>query len=153
MKNYLSRSGYNKLVSELDELKRVQLREALNDISDSKSFGSDLSENSEYLSAKEVFDEVKRKITKLEEKLKNSEIVDKTQSDKVQILSSVRVKNLTHNREMIFTIVSEDEIDIKSGKISYNSPIGSALDGKSVGDRVNVNVPSGVVSFEILSIS
>jgi transcription elongation factor GreA len=153
VKNYLSKETHQKLKNELLELKTNGVKEALSMIQESKTSGGELSENSEYLTAKDYYDSINNKISKLEERLKNSEVLQKpTNNDSVQIFSSVRVKNITFNREMTFHIVSEEEIDVKSGKISYNSPIGSSLEGKSVGDKVSLSVPSGLLELEILEI-
>ena len=95
------------------------------------------------------------KIAKLEEIVANARIVDTSKLDitKVSILTTVKIKNLKNNMEMKYTIVAENEADLKAGKISIDSPIGKALVGKSVGDKVDVTVPAGVIPFQIIDIS
>ena len=114
----------------------------------------DLSENAEYDAAKEAQGMLEMKISKMEETLANARIIDESQLDvsKVLVLSKVRIKNLTNNMEVNYTLVAESEADLKSGKISVSSPIGRGLLGKEVGDIAEVSVPNGKIQFEILSI-
>jgi transcription elongation factor GreA len=114
----------------------------------------DLSENAEYDAAKEYHANVMNKIGQLKEKIRVSEILTTTHlpSDRVNMLSTVEIKNHKMNAVQTFKLVSENEIDLKQGKISFNSPIGSALVGKKVGDLIDVTVPSGIMKLEILKI-
>ena len=113
-----------------------------------------LSENAEYDAAKEAQGMLEMKISKMEEILANARVIDESQLDvsKVLVLSTVRIKNLNNNMEMNYTLVAESEADLKSGKISVNSPIGKGLLGKKVGETAEVVVPNGTLKFEVLSI-
>ena len=115
----------------------------------------DLSENAEYEAAKEAQGLLELKISKLEEILGNSRVIDPSKLDisKVGILSKVRVLNKKVNKEVTYTIVAEKEADLKKGKISIQSPIGKGLMGKKVGEVADVTVPAGVIPFEILEIT
>ncbi|WP_372938207.1 transcription elongation factor GreA, partial [Seonamhaeicola sp.] len=115
----------------------------------------DLSENAEYDAAKEAQGMLEMKISKMEETLANARIIDESQLDtsKVLALSTVKIKNQTNGMEMTYTLVAESEADLKSGKISVNSPIGKGLLGKSVGDVAEIQVPSGIMKFDIIEIT
>jgi transcription elongation factor GreA len=114
-----------------------------------------LSENAEYDAAKEAQGMLEMKIAKLEEMYSGARVIDESQldTDKVLALSIVKIRNLNTKAEMIFTLVAETEADIKTGKISVNSPIGTGLLGKKVGEVAEIQVPAGLVKFEILHIS
>ena len=139
---------------ELNNLKDVERPRASQAIGEARDKG-DLSENAEYDAAKEAQGMSEMKISKMEETLANARIIDESQLDvsKVLVLSKVRIKNLTNNMEMNYTLVAESEADLKSGKISVSSPIGRGLLGKEVGDIAEVSVPNGKIQFEILSIA
>lgn len=151
---YLTKEGFEKLKEELEYLKKVERPKISNLIAEARDKG-DLSENSEYDAAKEAQALLELRIRKLEEILQNCRIVDQSHVDvnKVQILSKVKIKNLSTNNVVEYTIVSETEANIKENKISINSPIAKGLLGKSVGDIVEIQVPNGILKFEILSIS
>ncbi len=112
-------------------------------------------ENSEYDAAKEAQGLLEMKISKMEEVLSNARLLDSSKVDtsKVMVLSSVKIRNTATGAEMKYKLVSESEADLKNGKISINSPIGKGLIGKKVGDKAEIQVPSGVMTFEIMDIS
>jgi transcription elongation factor GreA len=151
---YYTEEGLKKLKDELNHLKTVERKIIIKAIADARDKG-DLSENAEYDAAKNDQGLLEIKIGKLEEIVANARIVDSSQLDvnKVSILTTVKIKNLKNNMEMKYTIVAENEADLKSGKISIDSPIGKALVGKKVGENVDVTVPAGVIPFQILEIS
>ena len=152
--SYYTAEGLKKLREELNHLKDVERPRASQAIGEARDKG-DLSENAEYDAAKEAQGMLEMKISKMEETLANARIIDESQLDvsKVLVLSKVRIKNLTNNMEMNYTLVAESEADLKSGKISVSSPIGRGLLGKEVGDIAEVSVPNGKIQFEILSIT
>ena len=152
--SYYTAEGLKKLREELNNLKDVERPRASQAIGEARDKG-DLSENAEYDAAKEAQGMLEMKIFKMEETLANARIIDESQLDvsKVLVLSKVRIKNLTNNMEMNYTLVAESEADLKSGKISVSSPIGRGLLGKEVGDIAEVSVPNGKIQFEILSIA
>jgi transcription elongation factor GreA len=123
-------------------------------IADARDKG-DLSENAEYDAAKEAQGILEMKIAKLEDLIANARIIDESKIDtsQVQILNKVKIKNMRNNKQMVYTLVSESESDIKNGKISVATPIARGLLGKKVGDVVDIQVPSGMMSFEIMEIS
>ena len=151
---YYTEEGLKKLKDELNHLKTVERKIIIKAIADARDKG-DLSENADYDAAKNDQGLLEIKIGKLEEIVANARIVDSSQLDvnKVSILTTVKIKNLKNNMEMKYTIVAENEADLKSGKISIDSPIGKALVGKKVGENVDVTVPAGVIPFQILEIS
>jgi len=151
---YYTEEGLKKLKDELHHLKTVERKMIIKAIADARDKG-DLSENAEYDAAKNDQGLLEIKIGKLEEIVANARIVDSSQLDvnKVSILTTVKIKNLKNNMEMKYTIVAENEADLKSGKISIDSPIGKALVGKKVGENVDVTVPAGIIPFQILEIS
>jgi transcription elongation factor GreA len=153
MKNYTTKTGYQMMVDELNHLSTVEYKAAINMLQEARDKG-DLSENAEYDAAKEYHANVMNKIAQLKEKIRVSEILNTGHlpTDRVNMLSTVEIKNHKMNMVQTFKLVSESEIDLKQGKISFNSPIGSALVGKRVGDLIDVNVPSGVMKLEILKI-
>ncbi|NCG04925.1 MAG: transcription elongation factor GreA [Bacteroidetes bacterium] len=151
--SYYTAEGLKKLREELNHLKDVERPRASQAIGEARDKG-DLSENAEYDAAKEAQGMLEMKISKLEETLSGARVIDESQLDisKVLVLSKVRIKNLNNNMEMNYTLVAESEADLKTGKISVNSPIGKGLLGKAVGDIAEVTVPNGALKFEILSI-
>lgn len=152
--SYYTTDGLKKLKEELEYLKNVMRPKASQDIAEARDKG-DLSENAEYDAAKEAQGMLEMKISKLEEIFANARLIDETTLDlsKVLVLSTVRIKNITTGVEMKYTLVSENEADLKTGKISVTSPIGKGLLGKSVGEIAEIIVPNGVLKFEILEIS
>ena len=151
--SYYTAEGLKKLREELNHLKDVERPRASQAIAEARDKG-DLSENAEYDAAKEAQGMLEMKIAKMEETLSTARIIDESQLDvsKVLVLSKVRIKNLNNNMEMNYTLVAESEADLKTGKISVNSPIGKGLLGKAVGETAEVTVPNGTLKFEILSI-
>lgn len=151
---YYTEEGLKKLKDELHQLKTVERKMIIKAIADARDKG-DLSENAEYDAAKNDQGLLEIKISKLDEIVANARIVDSSKLDinKVSILTTVKIKNLKNNMEMKYTIVAENEADLKSGKISIDSPIGKGLVGKKVGDTVDVTVPAGVIPFQILEIT
>lgn len=151
---YYTEAGLKKLKDELHELKTVQRPSISSQIAEARDKG-DLSENAEYDAAKEAQGMLEMKIAKLESVISNARIVDESQLDnqKALILSTVRIKNLAMNKEFKYTLVAESEADLKEGKISVDSPIGKGLLGKSVGQVAEIEVPSGVMKFEVLEIT
>jgi transcription elongation factor GreA len=151
--SYYTAEGLKKLRDELNHLKDVERPKASQAIAEARDKG-DLSENAEYDAAKEAQGLLELKIAKLEETYANARLIDESQLDtsKVLVLSQVKIKNVSNGMEMTYTLVAESEADLKSGKISVNSPIGKGLLGKAVGEIAEVQVPNGVLKFEILSI-
>ena len=152
--SYYTAEGLKKLKEELNQLKDVERPKASNAIAEARDKG-DLSENAEYDAAKEAQGMLEMRISKLEETLSSARVIDESQLDnsKVLVLSKVKIKNQLNGMEMDYTLVADGEADLASGKISVNSHIGKGLLGKSVGDVAQINVPSGVINFEIIEIS
>lgn len=152
--SYLTEEGLQRLKDELDHLTNVERPAISQMIADARDKG-DLSENAEYEAAKEAQGMLEMKISKLKDAVANSRVIDETKIDitKVQILNKVKIRNKKNNSIMQYVIVSESEADLKAGKISVNTPIAKGLLGKKVGDIVDINVPSGVIPFEIVEIS
>ncbi|NNE35200.1 MAG: transcription elongation factor GreA [Rhodothermales bacterium] len=151
---YLTKEGLEKLKNELQFLKTKERARIAESIAEARSQG-DLSENAEYDAAKEEQGMLEARIAKAEQVITNARVVDETVVDnsKAYILSKVEVKNLKTDATNTFTLVSEQEADLGSGRISITSPIGKGLLGKSEGDVVEINIPAGKVKFEILTIS
>lgn len=149
----MSPEGYAKLKEEFKDLTTRQRKEVAADIEEARSHG-DLSENAEYDAAKEAQNKLENRIAELEETLSRSRILDDKNMDnsKVYILSTVTLLNKKTQKEMKYTLVSKQEADFSQGKISIESPIGSALMGKAKGDKVDVKVPAGNLELEILNI-
>ena len=152
--SYYTAEGLKKLRDELRQLKDIERPKASNAIAEARDKG-DLSENAEYDAAKEAQGMLEMKIAKLEESLAGARLIDESQLDlsKVLALSIVKIKNQANGMEMTYTLVADGEADLASGKISINSPIGKGLLGKSVGDVAAIQVPNGIINFEILDIS
>lgn len=152
--SYITAEGLKKLKEELDQLTRIERPKISAQIAEARDKG-DLSENAEYDAAKEAQGLLELKISKLQEVVRNSRIIDesKIDSSSVQILTKVKIKNLKNKAIMEYTLVAESEADLKAGKISVETPIAQGLMGKKVGDKVSITVPNGVIDFEILDIS
>ncbi len=151
---YLTRDGYNRLKEDLHLLITQTRKEVLEKIAEARSHG-DLSENAEYDAAREEQSQLESKISDLEGKLAAATILDPKQvkTDRVYILTSVKLRNLQADDEVIeYTLVSSEESDSDLGKISVRSPVGKALIGKAVGDKVRISVPKGELHYEILEI-
>jgi transcription elongation factor GreA len=151
---YYTVEGLQRLKDELHQLETVERKKCTAAVAEAREKG-DLSENAEYDAAREAQALLEVKISKLKEVMVNARLVDETQLDlsKVSILTTVKIKNLKNNATMSYTLVAEQEADLKSGKISVDSPIGRGLLGKKVGDKVDISVPAGVIPFEVVSIS
>jgi transcription elongation factor GreA len=151
---YFTKEGLEKFKLELQQLKTVERKKISQQIGEARDKG-DLSENAEYDAAKEAQGLLEAKIAQMEETLSNARLIDESKMDnsKVLILSKVKVKNLNVNKEMAYTLVSEEEADLKSMKISVASPIGKGLLGKKVGDVAEIKVPAGVLKLEVIEIS
>lgn len=152
--SYYTEEGLKKLKDELHHLKVHERAYISKQIAEARDKG-DLSENAEYDAAKEAQGLLELKISKMEELLNNARLIDETNLDlsKVLILSIVKIKNVANGTTMKYTLVAENEADLKAGKISVDSPIGKGLLGKKVGDIADIKVPSGIMKFEILEIS
>ncbi|MCO6498988.1 MAG: transcription elongation factor GreA [Vicingus serpentipes] len=152
--NYYTEEGLKKLNEELDYMKNVERGLISAQIAEARDKG-DLSENAEYDAAKEAQGLLELKITKLENALANARVVDESQLDtsKALILSKIKIKNVANGAITEYTLVSEKEADLKSKKISVDSPIGEGLLGKSVGDIAEIKVPTGIMKFEVIEIS
>jgi len=151
---YYTEEGLQKLKVELQQLETIERRKCTAAVAEAREKG-DLSENAEYDAAREAQALLEVKIAKLKEVIVNARLVDESQIDvsKVSILTTVKIKNLKNNATMSYTLVAENEADLKSGKISIDSPIGKGLLGKKVGDKVDISVPAGVIPFEVVNIT
>ncbi len=151
---YLTQGGYDKLRSDLDELKTNGRQEAARAIAEARAQG-DLSENAEYDAAKDAQGLLELKINEMETVLANARIIDERNLDtsKVAILSNVTIKNLKTGKQVTYKLVSETEADAKLSKISVSSPIGSGLLGKTRGEVAKVQTPGGVLEFEVVEIA
>ncbi|MBA3680151.1 MAG: transcription elongation factor GreA [Bacteroidetes bacterium] len=151
---YYTEEGLQKMKDELQQLRTIERKAATQAIVEARDKG-DLSENAEYDAAREAQALLELRIAKLEDVIANARIVDETQLDlsKVSILTTVKIKNTTNGTSMKYTLVAENEADLKIGKISVDSPIGKALLGKKVGEKVDVQIPVGKVTFEISEIT
>ena len=152
--NYYTPEGLDNLKSEIKQLESIERPKISQQIAEARDKG-DLSENAEYDAAKEAQGMLEARIAKLKNKLANARIIDDSEIDnsKVFILSTVKIKNIKNNMELSYTLVAENEANIKAGKISVDSPIGKGLLGKAVGDIADINTPVGIMKFEILSIT
>jgi len=151
---YYTQEGFDKLSEELHQMKTKGRSDISNQIAEARDKG-DLSENAEYDAAKDAQGMLEMRISKLETLLSTARVLDESKVDlsKVSILSTVKIKQKSSGREMIYTLVAEEEADLKKGKISVGSPIGSGLLGKKIGEKAEVKTPRGVMEFEILEIS
>ena len=149
----MTQQGYDNLVAEINELESVHRPEISRQIAEARDKG-DLSENAEYDAAKEAQGLLEGKIAQLKTILSNARIIDESRlnTDSVQILNKVTIKNLKNGAQMSYTLVSDSEANLKQNKISINTPIAKGLMGKKVGDVVEVQTPGGIVSFEIVEI-
>lgn len=152
--SYYSAEGLKKLKGELNHLKDVERPQASQAIGEARDKG-DLSENAEYDAAKEAQGLLEMKISKLEETMSNARVINESQLDtsKALIHSNVKIKNKSNGQEMTYKLVAQTEADLKSGKISVNSPIGQGLLGKKVGDHAEIKVPNGTITFEVVEIT
>jgi transcription elongation factor GreA len=151
---YVTVDGLSKLKEELDQLRNVERPSISRQIADARDKG-DLSENAEYAAAKEAQGMLELRISKLEDIVARSRILDESKIDtsSVRLLNKVKIRNKSNNSVMEYLIVPESEANFKLGKIAVSSPIAQGLIGKKVGDIVQIKVPSGTIPFEIISIS
>ena len=152
--SYYTAEGLKKLREELKQLKDVERVKASRAIAEARDKG-DLSENAEYDAAKEAQGMLEMRIAKLEDQMAGARVIDESQMDtsKILVLSKVKIKNQTNGMEMNYTLVADGEADLAAGKISVNSPIGKGLLGKTVGDVAEIQVPNGIIKFDIVDIS
>ncbi len=152
MATYLTKEGYDKKMEELSalEAQRPLIKQAIAEARDK----GDLSENAEYDAAKEAQGMLEMKIAKLKELVANARIIDdsKLNTEEVQLLNKVTIRNIKTGAEMTYTIVTENEANLREFKLASNTPIAQALMGHHVGDEVKVNVPAGIVDFKIVKI-
>ncbi len=151
---YLTAEGYKKLKDEMEHLRTVERPASAAAIAEARDKG-DLSENAEYDAAREAQGLLEMRIAKIEATLNNARVIDESQVDtsKVQILSKVRLLNHNTKKELQYMIVSENEANLREGKLAIETPIAQALLGKKSGEKVEVTVPAGTMLFEILEIS
>ena len=151
---YLTKEGLKKLREELDHLMRVERPAISKQIGEAIEKG-DISENAEYDAAKDAQGMLEAKMAVIQNKIANARILDESKIDtsQVQILNKVTIKNKKNNATMQYTLVPESEANVKQGKISVETPIAKGLMGKKVGDLVEIKIPSGVLSLEIIEIS
>ena len=152
--SYFTKEGLQRLKDEVHQLETVERPKISQQIAEARDKG-DLSENAEYDAAKEAQGLLEAKISKLKNTLANARLVDDSKIDntKVYILSTVKIRNTKSNAEVTYTLVAENEANLAEKKISIDSPIGKGLLGKSVGDIAEVQVPAGIIPFEVLEIS
>jgi transcription elongation factor GreA len=152
--SYFTEEGLKKLKDELHQLKVHERTSISKQIAEARDKG-DLSENAEYDAAKEAQGLLELRISKLEEVLGNARLIDESTLDmsKALILSKVKIKNINNGATMTYTLVAENEADLKAGKISVDSPIGKGLLGKKIGEIADITVPSGIMKFEVVDIS
>ena len=151
---YLTEAGLQKLKDELDHLRSVERPAISAAIAEARDKG-DLSENAEYDAAKEAQGMLEMRIAKLEDTVATARVIDESRIDTntVQILNRVKMKNMTTGKIVEYTLVSENEANLKEGKLTIGTPIAQALLGKKKGEEVDVKVPSGMLRLEILDIS
>jgi transcription elongation factor GreA len=152
--SYITEEGLHRLKNELEHLMREERPAISKQIAEARDKG-DLSENAEYEAAKEAQGMLEMKISKLKDIIASSRIMDgsKIDTEHVQIMNRIKIKNTTNNSTMEYTIVSDNESDLKQGRIAVSTPIAKGLLGKKVGDLVEIKVPSGIIPFEIIEIS
>jgi transcription elongation factor GreA len=151
--SYYTQEGLDNLKQEVKKLETIERPKISQQIGEARDKG-DLSENAEYDAAKEAQGMLEARISKLKNTLANARLIDDSEIDdsKVFILSTVKIKNIKNSMQMNYTLVAENEADIRAGKISVDSPIGKGLLGKEVGEIADINTPAGVMKFEIISI-
>ena len=151
---YLTAEGHERLKNELEEMKTTGRQEVAKAIAEAREKG-DLSENAEYDAAKDAQGLLEMRINELEKMLATARIVDESQLDdsEVHLLSNVTIKNKSTGKQMTYKLVSESEADLKSKKISIDSPMGKGLLGKKVGEVADIQTPRGVLHFEVVNIT
>ena len=151
---YMTKDGYNKLIEEVNFLESEKRPAISRQIAEARDKG-DLSENAEYDAAKDAQGMLEAKIAQLKTLISNARLIDESliSTDSVQILNKVTIRNTKNNQTITYTLVSENETDLKTGKIAVSTPVGRGLMGRKVGEVVEIKVPSGVMSFEIMKIA
>ncbi|GEN73554.1 MULTISPECIES: transcription elongation factor GreA [Chryseobacterium] len=155
MASYVTKEGQEKMKAELEQLETVERPKITQQIAEARDKG-DLSENAEYDAAKEAQGMLEMRISKLKDIIATSKIIDESQLDtsKVSILTTVKLKNNATNQEQVFTLVPDNESDLKTGRISVNTPIAKGLLGKVIGETADITLPNGnKLSFEVLEIT
>ncbi|AZA62373.1 MULTISPECIES: transcription elongation factor GreA [Chryseobacterium] len=155
MASYVTKEGLDKMKAELEQLEKIERPKITQQIAEARDKG-DLSENAEYDAAKEAQGMLEMRISKLKDIVTTSKVIDETQLDtsKVSILTTVKLLNNDTKKEQVFTLVPDNESDLKSGKISVNTPIAKGLLGKVVGETAEIVLPNGnKLSFEVLEIT
>lgn len=149
----MTKKGYQQLCDELERFKRIERPKNIQDIAEARAHG-DLSENAEYHAAKERQSFIEGKIRELESKIGSAEVIDisRLSTEKVVFGTSVKICDVDNGDEKCYTLVGQDEADLKNGKISIHSPVGRALIGKRIGDIAKVNTPVKVVEYEVMNI-
>ncbi len=147
----ISQEKFEELTGELEGLRTTRRREVAEQLEYARSLG-DLSENAEYQEAREMQGAVEERISKLEAILKNAKIVRSAKTDAVGMGSSVSVQKVGNDDKHNYTIVGAEEADILAGKVSYHSPLGSALMGKKKGDEFSFHTPKGTLKYKILKV-
>ncbi len=150
----MSQEGFDKIRAEIKHLEEIERPEVIRQIQEAREKG-DLSENAEYDAAKEAQGKLETKIAQLKQTLADAKILDpsKVQTETVQILSKVEMKNVKTGMKMTYTIVSESEANLRENKISVKTPIAQGLLGKRVGESAQIKIPQGIIELEILNIS
>lgn len=151
---YLTQEGFDRIKAKLHDLKSRGRSEIADAIQKAREMG-DLSENAEYDAAKDAQGLLEMEISKIENTMAHARVLDTKDLDisKAFILSTVKLKNLKFNKEISYTLVAEEEADLKQSKLSIKSPVGKAVLGKEVGDIIEVEAPAGVMKFELLEIT
>lgn len=151
---YMTEEGYNKLLAEVTYLETVKRPEISAQIAEARDKG-DLSENAEYDAAKEAQGLMEAKLAQLKGLIANARFIDESRvkTDEIQILNKVKIKNTKSNAVMTYMLVSDSEANLKEGKLAISTPIAQGLLGKKKGDVVEIQVPSGLMSFEVIDIS
>lgn len=155
MASYVTKEGLDKMKAELEQLEKIERPKITQQIAEARDKG-DLSENAEYDAAKEAQGMLEMRISKLKDVVTTSKVIDETQLDtsKVSILTTVRLLNTDTKKEQVFTLVPDNESDLKTGRISVNTPIAKGLLGKVIGDSAEIVLPNGnKLSFEVLDIT
>jgi len=150
---YLTQEGLDNLKKDLHELKYTKRPAISQKVATARDHG-DLKENAEYHAAREELSFVETKIQQIQDRVARARVIDESDidTDEVSILNTVKVKDLKRNKEYSYILVSAEEADIKQDKISLSSPVGKGLLGKKVGDVTEIEVPAGLLKYEILSI-
>lgn len=151
---YMTEEGYKKMMEEINYLETYKRPEISKQIAEARDKG-DLSENAEYDAAKEAQGLLEMKIAQMKDKIAKARFIDdsKLDTDTVQILTRVKIRNVNNNAVMQYMLVSDTEANLKEGKIAVSTPIAKGLLGKKVGDKTDIQVPSGTMAFEILEIT